>query len=140
MKQPDLRNLSRAELLEMLIQQSDELETLRSQNETYRQQLEDRSLKLKEAGSIAEAALQVSGIFEAAQEAAQQYLQNIENLSAEQEACADRARQLLAQTEAQCAAMKAETEAKCNKMIEKAKAESLDYWVKVSKKMGKAND
>lgn len=138
MKQPDLRNLSRTELLEILIQQSEEMEVLRSQNEAYRQQLEDRTLKQKNAGSLAEAALQVSGVFEAAQEAAQQYLQNIEKMSSEQEECAEKAKQLLVQTEAQCAAMRAETEAKCNKMVEKAKAESLDYWVKVSKKLEKS--
>lgn len=103
MKQPDLRNLSRIELLELLIQQGEEMEVLRSQNETYRQQLEDRTLKQKEAGSIAEAALQVSGIFEAAQEASAQYLQNIKTLPQEQEECTDKARKLLEETETQCA-------------------------------------
>ena len=138
MKQPDLRNLSRIELLELLIQQGEEMEVLRSQNESYRQQLEDRTLKQKEAGSIAEAALQVSGIFEAAQAASAQYLQNIAALSAEQEACAEKARTLLAETETQCSAKLAETEAQCSAMVEKAKAESLDYWIKVSKKLGKS--
>lgn len=138
MKQPDLRNLSRIELLELLIQQGEEMEVLRSQNETYRQQLEDRTLKQKEAGSIAEAALQVSGIFEAAQEASAQYLQNIKTLSQEQEECTDKARKLLEETEVQCAAKLAEAEARCSAMVEKAKAESMDYWIKVSKKLGKS--
>ena len=138
MKQPDLRNLSRIELLELLIQQGEEMEVLRSQNETYRQQLEDRTLKQKEAGSIAEAALQVSGIFEAAQEASAQYLQNIKKLSQEQEECTDKARKLLEETEAQCAEKLAEAEARCSAMVEKAKAESMDYWIKVSKKLGKS--
>ena len=138
MKQPDLRNLSRIELLELLIQQGEEMEVLRSQNETYRQQLEDRTLKQKEAGSIAEAALQVSGIFEAAQEASAQYLQNIKTLPQEQEECTDKARKLLEETETQCAAKLAEAEARCSAMVEKAKAESMDYWIKVSKKLGKS--
>ena len=136
MKQPDLRSLSRAELLEILIQQGEEMERLRSENEAYRQQLEDRTLKLQEAGSIAEAALKVSGIFEAAQESAEQYLQNIQAMSLEQETCTRKAQELLAETEARCAAMKAQVEAQRDQMIEKAKAESMDYWVKVSKKLG----
>ncbi len=36
-----------------------------------------RSIELKEAGSIAEAALRLNGVFEAAQKAADQYLYNI---------------------------------------------------------------
>lgn len=135
MKQPDLRNLSRGELLEMLIQQGEELEKLRSENEAYRQQLEDKTLKLSEAGSIAEAALQVSGIFEAAQEASEQYLQSIRELSRQKEENAREASQLLAETEARCAAMKAQAQQQCDKMIEKAKKESLSYWAKVSRKL-----
>ena len=110
MKQPDLRSLSRGELLEILVQQGEELERLRSQNEQLQQQLQDRSLKLQEAGSIAEAALKVSGVFEAAQEAAEQYLQNVRQITEQEHGSALQAQELLAQTQAQCAAMKAKTE------------------------------
>lgn len=44
-----------------------------------------REIELTEAGSIAEAALRLNGIFEAAQEAADQYLMNIQRLSREKE-------------------------------------------------------
>ena len=37
----------------------------------------DRKIRLKQSGSIAEAALRLSGIFEAAQEAADLYLENV---------------------------------------------------------------
>jgi len=80
MKQPDLRSLSRGELLEILIQQGEELEKLRRENEAYQMQLRDKTLNLREAGSIAEAALKVSGVFDAAQQASDQYLQNIQVL------------------------------------------------------------
>ena len=81
MTEKDLKKLTRAELLEMLLIQS--RENLRLQNEVERleQALEDRQIKLSEAGSIAEAALQISGVFEAAQQAAEQYLSNLELLS-----------------------------------------------------------
>ena len=49
------------------------------------QKLESRALALSEAGSIAEAAIRINGVFEAAQRAAEQYLMNVRKLS-EQEA------------------------------------------------------
>ena len=45
--------------------------------EETKQKLEDRRLMEKEAGSIAEAALRINKVFEAAQQAADQYLENI---------------------------------------------------------------
>ncbi len=40
----------------------------------------DRRIRLREAGSVAEAALRLNGVFEAAQKAADQYLENIERM------------------------------------------------------------
>ena len=40
-----------------------------------------REIELEEAGSIAEAALRLNGVFEAAQRAAEQYLVNVRSLS-----------------------------------------------------------
>jgi len=136
MKQPDLRNLSRGELLEILIEQGEELERLRDENERYRQQMQEKSINLQEAGSIAEAALKVNGVFEAAQKASEQYLENIQTLVGQQEENAQKAKQMLAETEAWCASMKVQTQQQCDKMVEKAKRESLSYWTKVSRKLG----
>ena len=51
-----------------------EIGTLR---ETLEQERSSRRIELDEAGSIAEAALKLSGIFEAAQDAADRYMENI---------------------------------------------------------------
>lgn len=51
-----------------------EIGTLR---ETLDQERSSRRIELDEAGSIAEAALKLSGIFEAAQDAADRYMENI---------------------------------------------------------------
>ncbi len=40
-----------------------------------------RAIELNEAGSIAEAAIRINGVFEAAQKAAEQYLMNVRSLS-----------------------------------------------------------
>ena len=135
MKQPDLRNLSRGELLEILIEQGEELERLREENEKYRLQIQEKSINLQEAGSIAEAALKVNGVFEAAQKASEQYLENIQTLSQQQEENVQKANQLLAETERWCAVQKAQTQVQCDKMLDKAKRESLSYWAKVSRKL-----
>lgn len=80
----ELRRLSRADLLELLLAESRENEQLRARLEEAEKKLESREITLQKAGSIAEAALRLNGVFEAAQEAAQQYLENVKRLAEEQ--------------------------------------------------------
>ena len=135
MKQTDLRGLSRGELLELLVQQGEEMEQLRERLAECERQLQDKKIALDEAGTIAEAAMKVNGVFEAAQTAATQYLDNLQELLEEQKARMAVADQLMAKTERECAAMRMDTEKQCEKMLEKAKRESLAYWTKVSRKL-----
>lgn len=92
MREKKLSRLSRTELLELLLAQTMETERLQRELEETRRQLEDRNLKLSQAGDLAQAALAVNGVFEAAQEAARQYL---ENIAAMEEETRIRCRQLL---------------------------------------------
>ena len=80
MTDKDLRRMSRSELLELLLFQMEENERLKKQLNKAKRKLESRDIMIEEAGSIAEAALRLNGVFEAAQEAAQQYLENIKRL------------------------------------------------------------
>lgn len=73
----ELKRLSRADLLEMLIALSKENEQLRLELVETQQRLADRMVAIEKAGSIAEAALQLNGVFEAAQNACEQYIANI---------------------------------------------------------------
>ncbi|WP_294730155.1 hypothetical protein [uncultured Faecalibaculum sp.] len=68
-----LRKSSRQELLEMLLDATEENEQLRKENSELKQQLESRRLLCEQSGSLAEAALKLSGIFEAADEAVKIY-------------------------------------------------------------------
>lgn len=72
-----LKKLKRSELLEVMLTQSREIDALKEENEKLARQLESRKIELKEAGSIAQAALQLNHIFEQAQAAADMYLENI---------------------------------------------------------------
>ena len=85
MTDQELKKLHRTDLLELLIAQEKENEQLRGKVAQLEAQLTDRTLDLEKAGSIAEAALQVNGVFQTAQDAAAQYLENIRRLSDRQE-------------------------------------------------------
>ena len=70
MKQKELRKLRRTELLELMLQMQEE-------NQELNQMLLDRRITLEQTGSIAEAALKLNKVFEAAQQAAEDYLNSI---------------------------------------------------------------
>ena len=77
----ELKKLKRSELLEMLLARTEEVERLRAELDEAQKQLDDRAIVLENSGSIAEAALKLNGVFEAAEEAAKQYLENIERIA-----------------------------------------------------------
>lgn len=140
MTEKELKKLSRADLLEMLIDQSTELQDLREKLAAAETALQQREITINQAGSIAEASLQLSGVFEAAQAACQQYIDNIQLLSQrqsvicqqrERDSCA-RANHMVAEAERRCAAMEADTRRRCNEMLARAQAESQAYWNYVS--------
>ncbi len=81
MTDKDLKRLRRDELLEILIAQSKKMDQMQAELDAARAALESREILLREAGSIAEAALRINGVFEAAEAAAQQYLENIRRMS-----------------------------------------------------------
>ena len=82
MTDKELRRLSRTDLLEMLLEQSKEVERLQQELAEARQQLEERRIMTEEAGSIAEAALRINRVFEAAQAAADQNPQTVRRMKA----------------------------------------------------------
>ena len=77
MTNEELKKLSRAELLEILVRQQEKIEGLEAELQNTKKALEDRQIRIDESGSIAEAALKISGVFEAAQQAADLYLENV---------------------------------------------------------------
>ncbi len=143
MTEKELKRLSRADLLEMLIDQSTELQEVRERLDAAEAALLERDIKINTAGSIAEASLQLSGVFEAAQVACEQYLDNVRLLSERQEdvckqlerECRERIERELAETQQRCEQMESEVKAKCTKMVAKAKSEAQAYWDEVSGKL-----
>ncbi len=85
MTDQELRRLSRADLLELLLKERQENERLRGQLEIASERLADRCIQIENCGSIAEAALRLNGVFEAAEAAAAQYLENVRRIAKEQQ-------------------------------------------------------
>ena len=77
MTDKELKRLGRAELIDIIFELQKQCDAYTEQNRELQEKLEKRELYLSEAGSIAEASLQINGVFEAAQAAADQYLQSI---------------------------------------------------------------
>ena len=77
MNEKDLKKMNRAELLELLLSQSREIERLRDELDRANRKLEKRKIAISESGSIAEASLRLTNIFREAQKAADLYLDNI---------------------------------------------------------------
>ena len=121
MTERDLRKLNRTDLLELLLQQSREMDQLRQELEDAKHQLSQRVLVMDQAGSLAEAALQLNGVFSAAENACAQYMDSIKHLSGRQEVV--------------CRQMELETRQKCDKMLADAKYQSEVYWDVVNRKV-----
>lgn len=83
MTEKELRRLSRAELLELLLAEIKENEQLHAKLKAANEQLADRKILIENAGSIAEAALELNGVFEAADRAVRQYLENVRRIAEE---------------------------------------------------------
>ena len=77
MNEKELKRLNRKQLLELLLLQIERADKLEEQLKQAEAKLESRELSQQQAGSIAEAALKLSGVFEAAQAAADLYLENV---------------------------------------------------------------
>ena len=117
----ELRRLSRSDLLELLLAQRKENEQLRCILDETQAQLADRTFKINNAGSIAEASLQLSGIFAAAQDSCQYYTENIK---------------LLSERQAQvCIQMEQETKERCDRMVAEAEMKAQQCWENCSVKI-----
>lgn len=82
MTDKELKKLSRKELLELLVINTRRIESLEAKVKVLQAKLNSREIVVEKAGSLAEAALQLSGVFEAAQKAAELYLENLNNCKA----------------------------------------------------------
>lgn len=127
-----LQKLKRAEILELLLEQSRNNDSLKLQLEEktavigeLKKQLTDRKIDIQNAGTIAEASFKLNGVFDAADKAAQQYLENLQELyrkedelySVKEAAVENRCSALLQATHERCEFMKEDTQKKCEELM-----------------------
>ena len=80
----ELRKMNRKELLELLIALKEENDQLKVSLQQQEEKLQSRDIQFKDAGSLAEASLVLNSVFESADKAAAQYLENIKRCSEQQ--------------------------------------------------------
>ena len=161
----ETKKLSRKELLQLAAEESAQIRILQEHLEIAENELHKREININEAGSIAEASMKLSNVFEAAQEACRLYTDNIQRLSERQESiCAEIEKEtkekaaayeaevisrcerlekdtkeacekLDMDTKAACEKLEKDTKTSCEKMVETAKAEAKAYWDELSQKL-----
>ena len=101
MTEKDLKKLNRYQLLELLIVQTDRADKLQAKLDAAEKQLANQELQFSSLGSIAEASLQLKGVFQAAQDAADMYIAAAKKRADEiEEAAHKKAAEVLIQAQA----------------------------------------
>ena len=77
MTEKELLKLKRAEILEIMLAQSREIDSLRKELAVTKAKLEDKRICIENAGNIAEASLRLTNIFVEAQNAADLFVENV---------------------------------------------------------------
>lgn len=109
MTEKELRKLNRYQLLELLVVQTERADKLQARLEAMESQISQQYLQAFSLGSIAEASLQLNGVFEAAQKAADAYIAAAQKKAAEIEAEAqEKANAMIAQAYEYADALKIE--------------------------------
>ena len=86
MTDKEFKRLSRAQLIDIIYQLQLKLDELTEEKQSLEKALADKRLRMENTGNIAEAALEINECFRAAQNAAEQYLNEIKEMHAEAEA------------------------------------------------------
>ena len=102
MTDKEFKRLSRAQLIEIIYQLQLQIDKLDEEKQELESKLADKRLRLQSAGNIAEAALEINDCFRSAQNAAEQYLNEIKAIREETEAERQR---ILAQAQAEAEAI-----------------------------------
>lgn len=86
MTDKEFKKLSRAQLIDIIYQFQLQMDKLTEQKQELERELADKRLRLHNAGNIAEAALEINNCLRNAQNAAEQYLNEIKTIREETEA------------------------------------------------------
>lgn len=83
MTDKEFKRLGRAQLIEIIYKLQLEIDNLTEKNKSLEEALADKRLRIANVGNLAEAALEINDCFRNAQNAAEQYLNEIKIMRAE---------------------------------------------------------
>ena len=109
MTDKEFKRLSRSQLIDIIYQLQLKQKELEEENRKLKAEVGDKRIRLREAGNIAEASLAMHNVMQSAQDAADQYLEEIR-------------------------AMKQDTAEACNRILEKAKQEAAAIVARANQK------
>ena len=110
----EFKRLNRSQLIDIIYQLQIKQKELEDENLKLKEELEDKRIRMRQAGNIAEASLAIHNVMQAAQDAASQYLEEIR-------------------------LMHSETEEKCKLLLEKAQKDA-DHIVARAKEQPHSSD
>ena len=113
MTDKEFKRLSRAELIDIIYQFQLKQEKLTAENERLSKALADKRLRMSNVGNIAEASLEMHKVMQAAQKAAEQYLEEIRIMREE--------------TELECQRLLDEAQEEADAIIARAQRSSPSY-------------
>lgn len=137
MTDKDLRNLGRKELIEIIYEFQKREAEFQSTIKSLSEQLEVKEIQMEQAGSIAEAALVLNGIFESAQKAADQYLLSIKTAN---EHIAEETQKQLAEAKEQADALLKQGEDAYWAWVEKGQNEYFEKVAQAERQSEQARD
>ena len=119
------------------------IDALEKQTSGMQQRLENRAIAIEQAGTLAQASIELNGLLAAAQSTADQYLENIRSRMAEQDRlCAEieagaraEAEEKIRTAEEKCAQMLREAEEECEQMKYIAEEENRRKWSGLSEQL-----
>ena len=115
MTDKEFKRLNRSQLIDIIYQLQVKQKELEDENLKLKEELADKRIRMSQAGNIAEAALAIHNVMQAAQDAAAQYLEEIR-------------------------IMRIETEEKCQRLLEKAQKDADDIVAQTSKHRPSSDD
>ena len=125
MTDKEFKRLSRAQLIDIIYQFQLQVDKLTEENKKLERELEDKRLRLSDAGNIADAALVINDCFRSAQNAAEQYLDEIKVIREEAEA---ERQKIITEAQAEADAIIADAKEKHSYYDSAIKAILKKYW------------
>ena len=84
MTDKEFKRLKRSDLIYIIYEYQKKQEELIKENEELREKLKEKEMKISNAGSLAEVAAKLNGLFEAAQQTADDYISQLEKTAVAQ--------------------------------------------------------